>query len=426
MTIALPLLLLLLFLLAGMPVGFALLTSGALGIMMVTSTDVMLGILATLPYRSMTSYSLVTIPMFVLMASFITKGGLGKDMFDSLRMWSGRLPAGSVVATIMASAGLGAICGSSAAAASTMGKVAIPELKRQGYSPELSVGSVAVAGTLAIMIPPSTGLILYAVLTEQSIGAMLLAGVVPGILLAVAMAGAVTLWAIRAQRVGTVPRGSAYSLKAKLYGSRLLWPFLVLVLAIVGGIYFGVVSAIEASALGALISLVLLIAMRRITGREILDSLKDTAYITTMIYTIIMGAHAFGEFLTLSAVPTKLLTSLTSVGLGRWGVLLVILLAILIMGFFMDQVAILSLAIPLVFPVIMALKFDPIWFGIIFTLLAEIGLVTPPMGLNVFVAAAAGEEDVSVGFRGIMPFLGVMFAVLVLLLVFPGIATMLQ
>ncbi|CCG05202.1 TRAP transporter large permease [Blastococcus saxobsidens] len=423
MDIALPLVMLLVLLLAGMPIGFALLVTGALGISLVASPDTMLGVLQTLPYRSTTSYSLVTIPMFVLMANFITKGGLGRDIFESLRQWTGRLPGGSVIATIYASAGLGAICGSSAAAASTMGQVAIPELKRQGYSPALSVGAVAVAGTLAIMIPPSTGLIFYAILTEQSIGAMLIAGIVPGLIMALALSAGVLAWAIPGQRRGTIPRGTAFSLKQKLYSSRLLWPFVVLIVAIVGGIYFGVVSAIEASALGAAISLLMLVLLRRITWPEMVHGIKDTVYVTTMIYIIILGAHAFGQFLSMSRVPSRMLEALTTAGLGRWTVMLLILLAVLVMGFFMDQLAILSLSLPLIFPVIMELGFDPIWFGIVMILLAEIGLVTPPMGLNVFVAAGAANEPVEVGFRGIWPFVGIMFAVLALLLLVPDIAT---
>lgn len=421
--ILLPLLTLVGLLLMGVPIGFALLISGTLGVAMVTSIDTMMALIQTAPFRETAHYALITIPMFVLMAEFITKGGLAKDLFDALKTWSGRLPGGAVIATVSASAGLGAICGSSAAAASTMGRVAIPELKRLGYTPSFSVGSVAIAGTLAIMIPPSTGLILYALLTDTSIGGMLLAGILPGILTALAYASLAFVRANRAIGRGEATRGAAYALKAKLRAGLTLWPFLLLILAILLGIYTGVVSAIEASALGAACALVILIVLRRINVREFFDAVKGTVHVTSMIFIIIAGAAIFGYFLTVARVPDMLLGALTSANIGRWAVLALILLAILGMGFFMDQIAIMSLAIPVVFPIIQDLGFNAIWFGVLFAALAEIGLVTPPLGLNVFVASAAGKEPVETGFRGVWPYVVVQLAVITLLVAFPAIST---
>lgn len=420
--ILLPIAALMGLLLMGVPIGFALLISGALGVALVTTTDTMMGLLQTAPFRETAHYALVTIPMFVLMAEFITKGGLARDIFEALKTWSGRVPGGAVVATFFASAGLGAICGSSAAAASTMGRVAIPELKRLGYSPSFSVGSVAVAGTLAIMIPPSTGLILYALLTGTSIGGMLLAGILPGILTALAFAALAFARASRAIGRGEAVRGAAYALKTKLQVSATLWPFLILISAVLVGIYAGVVSAIEAAALGASCALLILVVLRRIAFREFLDAVKGTAHLTSMIFIIIAGASIFGYFLTLARVPDMLLGSLTSAGLGRWGVLALICLGILALGFFMDQIAIMSLALPVVFPIVTDLGFNAIWFGILFAAIAEIGLVTPPMGLNVFVAAAAGNEPVEVGFRGVWPYVAVQMGVVLILAAFPAIS----
>jgi len=422
MYVTLTLVLLAALLIIGVPVGFALLATGVVGITLVASPEAMLGLVQTVPFRSTSQYALVTIPMFILMAQFITKGGLARDIFDALKVWSGRIPGGAAIATIYASAGLGAICGSSAAAASTMGQVAIPELKRLGYPPSFAVGSVAVAGTLAIMIPPSTGLILYAILTSSSIGGILLAGILPGLLTATAFALVVLLWAPRAIKRGHAPVGESFSILQKLKAARTLWPFLVLILSILGGIYSGAVSAIEASALGAITSLILLALLRRISLREAIDAVRDTVYLSAMIAIIIAGAALFGYFLTVARVPQQLLTSLTSAGLSRLTVLLVIVVAIVVLGFFMDQIAILSLAVPIVFPVIQQLGYNAIWFGIVFTALAEIGLVTPPMGMNVFIASAAGGERIEVGFQGIWRFVAAQVVVVAALIAFPQIA----
>lgn len=422
MDIFVPILLLVVLLLTGMPVSFSMLTAGFVGIVMVTSLETALGLAQTVPFREAAHYTLITIPMFVLMAEFITKGGLAKDIFTSMTVWSGRVPGGAIIATIGASAGLGAICGSSAAAASTMGRVAIPELKRLGYSPKLAVGSVAVAGTLAIMIPPSTALILYAILTGTSIGAMLLAGILPGILTGLAYAVCAYFLARSAIARGEARRGEPFSVWDKIKSIRTLWPFAILIFTVLYGIYSGIVSAVEASALGAAAALLILICLRRITFHEMRDSLKSTAQLSSMIFLIIIGASVFGYFLTVARVPSMLLDALMSAGLGRWGILFLILFAVLLMGFFMDQVAILSLALPLVFPVVMELGFNAIWFGILFVALAEIGLVTPPMGLNVFVASAAGGESVETGFRGVWPYVLVQLVVLAVLIAWPQIS----
>lgn len=422
MEILIPIVLLVGLLLLGVPVAFSMAFSGVIGIAMVTTPEVAFAMLQTGPYREAATYVLITIPMFILMAELITKGKLANDIFSALTIWSGRLPGGAVIATIFASAGLGAICGSSAAAASTMGRVAIPELKRLGYSPHFSVGSVAVAGTLAIMIPPSTGLILYAIMSGTSIGGMLLAGILPGILTAVAYAVVAFFLSRRAIARGEAQRGDAYPFMKKLRAVSTLWPFAILIIAVLVGIYTGAVSAIEASALGAAVALLILIVLRRITRAEFVDAVAGTARLSSMIFMIIIGAALFGHFLTVAKVPSMLVDALVGAGWADWLILAAILFAVFLMGFFMDQIAILSLALPLVFPVVVELGYDPIWFGILFVALAEIGLVTPPMGLNVFVAAAAGGETVETGFRGVWPYVAMQLVVLALLIAFPQIS----
>lgn len=422
MDLIIPIGVLLVLVLIGAPIAFALFASGIIGILLVSSPEVLFGMLQTVPFAEASHYGLLTIPMFILMAQFIARGGLAADIFNALTIWTGRLPGGQVIATIFGSAGLGAISGSSVAAASTMGKVAIPELKRSGYSPSFAVGSVAVAGTLAVMIPPSTALILYALLTETSIGSMLIAGIIPGIVTAIAFALVALVRTLQARRRGEAPRGARYSLAAKARATKTLWPFGVLIFGILYGIYSGIVSAIEASGLGAFLALVLLAALRRISIPQFIDAVRETVYLSSMIALIIVGATVFGYYLTLAGVPSLLVDSLTAAGLSKYPVLFILLGVFLFLGFFMDQIAILSLMVPLSFPIVTGLGFDAVWFGILIVALAEIGLVTPPLGLNVFVASAAGGEPVEVGFRGVWHYVAAQLGVIGLLITFPAMS----
>lgn len=423
MDILIPFVLLFALLLAGLNVSLSLLAAGVVGIILVDSPTTALALFATEPFREAANYALVTIPMFILMAELITKGRIASDVFTALRAWTTRLPGGTAIATMYAGAGLGAVSGSSAASASMIGRVAIPELKREGNSPEFAVGSVAVAGTLAVMIPPSTVLLLYALLTGTSIAGMLFAGILPGLVTATILALYVLIRSryVARSRPATAP--AAHDARPVRAGRALLsiWPFAVLIVAILGSIYLGLASAIESSALGVLFSLVILVVMRRVSFADVLHALRDTVHLTSMIFMIIVGAGFFGVYLALSQVPVRLAETIAELGIGRWGVLLIILLAVFVLGFFMDQVAIMSLTLPIVFPIVSELGFNAIWFGVLFACLAEIGLVTPPLGLNVYVASSAGGEPPEVGFRGVWPFVLVLLGVVGLLIAVPDI-----
>jgi C4-dicarboxylate transporter, DctM subunit len=417
MSTLLPLLLLVILLVVRLPVGFALILSSAVGILMNSSFDAMMGVLRTAPYRGTSSYVLVTIPMFILMAHFATQSGITNNIFSSLNKWLGRLPGGVALATVFASAGLGAISGSSAASAATMGRVAVPEMKRLGYDTKFALGAVAASGTLAIMVPPSNGLILYAIITQTSVGAMLIAGIIPGILSALLYALLVIYWA--STHKDMAPPSETYTWAERFRSLSSFWPLPVLIGLVLGGIYTGAVTVIEASAIGAFSTFIIMILMGRMQWQPFLNAIRRTAYTTTMIFTIIFGAHMFGNFLAMTQVPQRLITAAVDADVSRWLFLLAGLAVVLVLGFFMDQVAILVLTLPILFPLVMEFGFHAVWFGIIFTKVAEIGLITPPLGLNVFVTAGAANESVTTAFRGVWRFLIVDVFTLGLLLSLP-------
>lgn len=420
MLILLPFVVLFALLLIRTPVAFSLAISGAFGILINSSGDAALGILQTVPYRAVSHYTLLTIPLFILMAQLAVSSGMADDIFDGLHKWLGRVPGGTAIATVLAGAGLAVVSGSSAASAGALSKSAVPPMLRHGYSKPLALGTVSAVGTLAIMIPPSNGLILYAIITENSIGAMLIAGVLPGILIALAF---VCLVVYLARREPAVRRASIpHSLGEKLSSLRSFWPIPVLSVAILGGIYSGAVTVVEAAALGAFLMLCLVVLVGRATVSSVIQAFTRTTYLTSMIFFLIMGAKIFGYFLSMTQVTTVILESTLESGMSRWVLLAVVLLILMVLGAFMDQTAILVLTLPVLYPVLMTAGYDPIWFGIIFTSVAELGLLTPPLGLNVYVASGAVGARVEDGFRGVWPFCVTHVALLLVFIAVPDIA----
>jgi C4-dicarboxylate transporter DctM subunit len=420
-TTIVPIALLLVLLALRLPVAFALIVAGSVGVYLAASMDAVVGLLQTIPYRSTTSYALLTIPMFILMAQFATHSGLTRDIFSSLRLWLGWLPGGLALSSLMASAGLAAVSGSSVASAATMAKVAVPEMRRHGYSATFALGSVATAGTLAVLIPPSTGLVLYGIITETSIGDMLLAGIIPGVVTTGILAAVIIGWGVRHR--GTVPAPTSATWVERFSSMRSFWPIPVLIVLVLGGIYSGAVTVVEASAVGASAMFVVLLISGGNRVQALHDALADTARITAMIFTIIFGAHVFGAYLSLAAIPQDLLALVQDAQLSKWAVLGFVVVLLLIMGCFMDQVAILVLTLPILFPLMTSLGFNPIWFGIVVIKLGEIGMITPPLGLNVFVASQAAGEPVEVGFRGVWRFFVAELFALAVLIAFPALST---
>jgi C4-dicarboxylate transporter DctM subunit len=428
--ISAPIALFFILLFVGLPIAFALAFSGAIGLLLTLGPPATLGMLETLPFRTTASYTLTTVGMFVLMAEFATQSGITQRLFEAANRFVGHMKGGLAIATIMASAAFGAISGSSVAAAATMAGIAIPQMRGRGYSRELAAGVVGIAGTLAIMIPPSLAMIVYGIITETSIGRLLLSGIVPGILTAIGYIITVRIWLMWSP--GAAPeRGPRSSWAERWRESRSAWPFVVVVLVVFGCLYTGVITATEAGGIGAFVTLVVWVLgsrlmpkeMAPLTGRAFGLALDRTLRTTTMIVTLLIGAYLFSYFLTTTGLTQGVVSAITGLPVNRYVLLAAIIVIYLVLGLFLSQLEIMVLTLPLVFPIVTRLGFDPIWFGVIVVKTVEIGLVTPPVGMNVYVVAgAAPQVSAADGFRGVAPFLVMEIVVLALLVAFPELA----
>ncbi len=407
-----------------MPIGIAMALVGAIGIAALNSPDAALTILGSYPYSYAAVHALSVIPLFVLMGNFAVVSGMSADLFAAAYAWIGHRRGGLASATVLACAGFAALSGSSVASAITMGRVALPEMRRYNYDPRLATGVVAAGGTLGILIPPSTVLVIYAILTEQSIGKLFLAGFLPGLLLTALFV--LTVIAVCAVRPAYGPPGERRSLPERIAALKRASAFFVVVIMTIGGMYAGVFTVTEASAVGAGLTLAHALWRRRLTLANLADSLLQTVRTTAMVFLILIGAHIFSPFLALSRIPVDLASALVALGLPSLAVLGVILVAYLLLGMFLEGFAILVLTVPIVFPIMMALGYDPVWFGIFMVIVLEMGLISPPVGINVFVVKGVAE-DVPMGriFAGILPFWVAMIVCVALLVAFPQIALVL-
>ncbi len=403
----------------GLPVAFAMAVSGSVGLLMIGGVDLLAGILRTAPFTVANSYEIITIPMFILMAEFVILSGVADDLFKAASIWVGRVKGGLAMATALAGAGFGAISGSSTAAAATLSSTTIPAMLKQGYEPRLACGVVATAGTLAMMIPPSIALVLYGIIADVSIGKLLIAGVIPGILVTFTIMATVTYLVVRDP--SRAPDGRAYSMKEKFRSLKVVGPMIFLFAAVTGSIYLGVATPTEAAGLGAFGALVLAAYARRVTFGTLKLALKQASHATCMILLIILAAQIFGYFFALTRTTQEIVTTIGGLDTSRWVILGLILVGYVALGFFMDQIAILILTVPVTLPVIQALGFDPVWFGVIVVLTAEVGMVTPPMGLNAFVVARYSRRPLEEIFRGVLPFVVAFLIMIAILAVFPEI-----
>lgn len=425
---ALPLALLVALLAIGVPVAFSLIAAGSAGLLLVGDVAAVLSVYQTSPYRSTANYLLVTVPMFILMAELASLGGLTRSLFDAIARLFRRVDGGLGIATVQAAGVLAAVSGSSTASAAAMARIAVPEMMRNGYSASLAMGIVSVAGTFAIMIPPSIALVLYAVIAEVSIGKILMAGVLPGLLSV--LVHSVLVWVLwrrwrgaRAEAPDAGPPGPAAGAGDAPIGTLLLRtvPILLLILAVLGGIYSGIVTPTEASAVGALGALVVGWGFGDLDARRALEALRRTALTTTMIFAIVIGATIFGYYMTFSRGIELFVAAVDGLPVADWMVLGTILLTLVVLGCFMDQIAIMLLTLPVLVPIVDRLGFDLIWFGIVFVKIVEIGLVTPPVGMNVFVTASAVKLPIEQAFRGITMLLPGELLVLAIVLAFPAL-----
>ncbi|RLA95845.1 MAG: hypothetical protein DRG69_02565 [Deltaproteobacteria bacterium] len=418
--------LLLVLILTGLHVGLVLALVEGVGVIAIVGLKGGLQILGSTPFAIASAYDLSPLPLFLLMGAFAANGGLGAVAYEAMSKWFGRLRGGLAIASTFGSAFFGLACGSSLAAAGVFTKVALPEMLKRNYDRRLSVGSIAAAGTFSTMIPPSGLLIIYAIFTEESIGRLFMAGIIPGIITAFTYAALIFYMVWKNPQLA--PKiAEYYDWKAKFLSLLSTWPIILLAGLVLGGIFAGWFTATEAGGIGAFGALLIVILNKGIRGAGIPRALMDCMRTNGMIFLIIIGAIIFGRFLSVTQIPVNLAHFLGDLAVPRLAILVGFLLMYFVLGMFLDAVAILCITLPVVFPVIVHLGFDPIWFAIILIKITEIGLVTPPVGMNVYVAVSAAEGQVSLedAFKGIAPFIICDLLVLVLLIAFPKISLLL-
>ncbi len=406
-----------LLMLVRVPIGVAMGVVGVGGFGAIVGLKPALNLLATSPIRTITDFNLTLIPFFILMGVLATQSGMSRELFRAANATLGSFRGGLSLATIGSCAGFAAICGSSVATAATMTKVAYPEMKKAGYSDEISTGVIAAGGTLGILIPPSVVLAVYGYITELDIGTLFIAGVIPGLLALVMYMITARLWYGR-----QLPAGKPFSLKEALAALNGVWAITTLFILIILSIYMGIATATEAAAVGAVLTAIIGLLRKQLNMASLLDSLVEALRTSVAVYTILIGAILFGYFLAITRVPQSVTQQLLELGLGPYGTLCLIMLMFIILGCFLDAMAMIILMVPIVYPVIVQLGFDPIWFGVIIVMTVELGLITPPVGMNVFVInAIARDVPLPTIFKGVLPFVATDIVRLVLLIAFPAL-----
>ena len=413
--------LLMLLLFSSMPIGPVMALIGFVGFAYLVNLDASLAILGTSPFRTASDHSLSTIPLFILMGVLCFHAELSKDIYTTIRNWVGRLPGGLAMSTVGGCAGFAAVSGSSMATAVTMGTLALPEMRRYKYDDGLACGCVAAGGSIGILIPPSIAFIIYAGLTEESIGKLFIAGIIPGIMEAVFYM--ITIFIMCKVKPELGPPGPPCTLKEKIFSLKGTWGILTLFILVMGGIYGGIFTPTEAAGVGAFGALILGFIKRKLNRKKILTALADTSRHTGMLMLMLVGAHIFSYFLTMTQIPFMLSDWVVSLPVPKGVMLWAILLVYIILGCIMPIIPAIILTIPIFMPVVTGLGYDPIWFGVIVVTMAEMGQITPPVGINVF-ALSGVARDVPLGtiFRGILPFLVTDFIRVALIFFIPALA----
>ncbi len=409
-------------LLLRMPIGYAMSLVGLIGLMTINPNHVsplsMMGIGA--PHTAM-SYTMTVIPLFILMGELALYSGISKDLFGAAAMWLGRLPGGLAIASVAGCAGFAAICGDSLATAMTMSSVALPEMKQRDYNNGLASATLAAGGTLGILIPPSIGFIFYAIITEESLGKLFLAGVFPGLMLAVMFSAA--LFILAKIRPELAPRGQSYPLKDRLASLTGILPMLGLVVLVLGGILAGFFSPTEGGAVGAAGTLLYAVSTRKLDKKNFVHALRSTVGMTTKLMFILIGVNLLGYFLAATRIPFELADIVLGVTSSKWAVLALVVVLYVAMGCMLNVVPMILLTLPAIYPTILALGFDPIWFGVVTVMLMEMGQITPPMGIVVFAIAGMPEgAPMASIFKYVFLFVLCMLLAVVVLALFPDIA----
>jgi C4-dicarboxylate transporter, DctM subunit len=413
--------LLIVLLMSGVHIGVVMAGVGFLGIAYLNGWLAGLMVLKTVPFTTFANYSMSVIPLFILMGAICFYSGISEELYLAVHKWVGHLKGGLAMATVGACAAFAALSGSSLATAATMGTVALPEMRRYKYSTKLATGCIAAGGTIGIMIPPSVPMIIYGILANQSIGKLFIAGIIPGILQALFYIVTIYILCSFDPKLGV--KGPSSSFMEKLSAVKSAWVVILLFMVVIGGIYLGIFSPTEAAGIGACGALVLGLLRRRLTLNAFGDSLASTLKNTAMIFVIFLGAMILGYFLAVTRLPFWLAEIVGGMPVPRFIIAIFILVIYIVLGCLMDSLAMILLTVPIFYPLITKLGFDPIWFGIIVVRVTEIGLITPPVGLNVFVIKGL-EKDVGMGtiFRGIFPFLMADFVHVALLMTVPQLS----
>lgn len=414
------LIVLLALILLGVPIAFAMGLVGTAGLVALLGTRGALSVAGQTLFDTGLSYTLSVVPLFILMGNFVTRAGLSDRLYAACHAWLGARRGGLAMATAVACGGFSAVCGSSLATAATMGKVALPPMRRYGTADSLAAGVIAAGGTLGILIPPSVILVLYGVTTNQSIGALFIAGIIPGALGVLGYMAAVRVTCAVHPAAG--PRGPRTTLCEKLVATQGVVGVLALFVLVIGGIYAGVFTATEAAGVGAFGAFLIALVSGRLTLRTFVEALAETAITTTMMFSVLAGALIFAAYINVAGLPAALTGMVTGLAWPPFGVLVAILGLYLVLGMVLESLSMVLLTVPIFAPLVAGLGYDLVWFGILVVVMTEISLITPPVGLNVFVLKTV-MPDVPIGtiFRGVVPFIAADVVRVALLLAFPAL-----
>jgi C4-dicarboxylate transporter DctM subunit len=407
-------------LLLGVPIAFSLAAAGIAGIYLHTGDwNVVFKILGATPFSTVADYALTTIPMFILMAYFAASGGLARDLYTAGAHWLSGVKGGLAIATVFACGIFGAMSGASLAAAAVMSSIAMPQMRRHGYSDELAAGAIGIGATLDILIPPSVGMVIYGIMTQTSIGKLLIAGVIPGMIVGAFLILAIVVWVRLSPR--HAPETYVVSAAERWASLRHIWSSLLLIVLVVVLLYAGVATPTEVGALGAFLSAAIGVALRRLTWSTAVEAIKQTIKTSAMIFMILIGATIFGYYMAMSQIPQRVVAAVADMNLNRWLVIAGIVVAYFVVSMFMDELPLLILTLQLTFPLIVALGFDPIWFGVLSMLMVSMGLVFPPVGMIAFVVSANANVSLMKVYKGTSILMIALVLTTVLIVVFPQI-----
>ncbi len=405
----------------GVPIAFSMATIGALGTFILVGPEAAFRQVAMIAWDKGTDFVMVCIPLFIMMGQLVYHAGIASDLYDCVQKWFGRVYGGLAITSVVACAGFGAVTGVSVAAVATMGTMIMPEMRKYKYNGRLATGCLATAGTLAILIPPSLSMVFYGIMTENSIGSLFIAGIIPGIILSAAFC---LMIYIRCRINPTLgPPGPSYPWKVRFTALTKLLPIMIIFTTVIGGIYAGIFTPTEASGVGVSGIFLIALIMKRMTWEKFKNACHDTGLISAMVFAIISGGYFIGRFLVVTELTTGLVAFVAGLGINKYLVLVIFLGMYLILGAVLDVYGMMILTLPFVYPIVVTLQFDPIWFGVFFTIMVELALVTPPIGVCVYVINdIAPEVPLHSVFIGIIPFVIITICMVFFLMAFPQVA----